>query len=150
MKNENITRWVNDLATTDAEQAQGALCYIDAEGRTAYCCLGKGSMLVPDMPTLFPDFGDPDYDVNASKVRFGYDREDDLAPREFMKWLGYEEGIDTECSFNVFIDFPEDLRDPKDTVLHYFGAADLNDSGFTFAEIADVIRYFGLQDKVRS
>lgn len=149
MKNANITAWVNDLATTDAEQAQGALCYTDPEGRKAYCCLGKGSTLVPGLQIFEPERGDSEYDTSVVKVKFGDAQEDDLAPREFMEWLGYEEGVKSECAFNVFVDFPDYLTSPNDTKLRYFGAADLNDAGFTFAQIADVIRYFGLHDKVR-
>jgi hypothetical protein len=167
MFNFNILTWANELATTDKEQAPGALCLAFSDGRKSYCCLGLGSTLVPDMKISKPMFYTLDRAVPQVKVGFGKLKADVLAPIEFMSWLGYdmsEKSADTD--YDVYFDIPDSITerssfdreaegdggnpdyDETCGLLRKNSAASLNDDGLTFAQIADIIRYFGLSDEV--
>lgn len=180
MFNENIIKWATTLKETDAQQGAGALCLVGSTGERAYCCLGLGSTLVPNMPIREPIFVEHlgvETMIHTEhphlKVCFGNEGVDALAPIEFMEWLGYDmsgEGEPqwrTHAEFDVYIDFPEALRernvedlseegmgydreyDSEGNSLAGNSCASLNDDGFTFTQIGDLILFFGLSDRVR-
>lgn len=163
MKNDNIMKWADDLAATTEAQGTGAMCVIEDDGKKHYCCLGLGSAIsAPGIPVV--SFHD------GFKFAFGAAQADGLAPIEFVEWLGYtvepnEVGAVTK-QFDVYFDFPTGMRvrsmqdknaecDGGTTESDHLGgflsehtAATLNDDDFTFEQIADVIRHFGLADSL--
>lgn len=168
MFNFNILTWANELATTDKTQAPGALCLLYGDGRKSYCCLGLGSTLVPGMQTNKQQAIDLVLGVKPQvKVQFGQLGVDTLAPIEFMKWLGYDmSSSNPDTDYDVYFDIPDDIKersawdreasddggnthyDNECGLLRKNSAASLNDDGLTFAQIADIILYFGLSDEV--
>lgn len=170
MRTDNMTTWANGLLTTTDKQADGTMCRQFASGRKEFCCLGWGSTLVPNMPIRWEDANligkDPDFHY---EIGFGEAGTAGLAPIEFMEWLGYDmsEVENRSGAWDVFIDFPEGLRvrpdyDTRGEALDhespYFTdavlmrtnmtCASLNDSGFTFAQIGDLLLYFGITDEI--
>lgn len=139
MNHDNINKWVEFLRTTDLPQGQKRL-----RSEEGYCCLGIGCVVAGIEAVS-------DFDRHA----FGEHRCDSLAPYEFMEWLGIS--YDPEYSdqeFDLVIDWPEEMTlrvsrySSSDIQAEYSGVwtlAKLNDSGFTFAQIADVIEYFGIR-----
>lgn len=170
MKNDNITKWADDLRTTTERQTDGALAKkidIGADAEViGYCCIGFGcTFSAPDIRIEWPD--DADDTDDALKGVFGGHRVDDLAPIEFMEWLGYDThhwSMDQGAAFDIHPDWPTRLRvrseyDKRDSMLGGDATADhlgkhlvsvslagLNDDGVTFAQIADIIHHFGLSD----
>lgn len=147
---QNFSLWVDELATTDKPQAEGKLCgYVkDASGNQkrdsngdliiGYCCLGIGYDMMEDKDPAYAEYLEPN--------RASY------PPPEFLKWLGLRYDYQSD---DVVIDWPPDLiarpgefddGDPMEQ--HLPGGADLNDNGFTFAQIADVLGYFGIKGMV--
>lgn len=133
----NTAAWINHLRTTLALQARGAMCLV-IEGRPHYCCLGLGSEQA-QIPSVL--------DTDRRAMSFGGQAL--LAPKEFVEWLGvpnlrdYPE--DTR-GFDIILDYPEDLR-PRDFMYGpvIVSAAGLNDRGFSFHQIADMVDYFGIR-----
>lgn len=167
MRNANITKWADELSTTNEQQVTGALCQVGIRGDAAYCCLGFGSTLVPNLYITMPSaMKIADSDDNHAKALFGATEADGLAPPEFMEWLGYVMD-DDPGQRDVYFDFPDNLRvrsaedrdaaneggdvgyDEEGAWLPNLTAADANDSGFTFAQIADIIHHFGLADDIK-
>jgi len=169
MRNQNITQWADDLATTKERQARASLCIEYVGEQKEYCCLGLGSTLVPKMQIKQVGTGDLTPD-GRSKFAFGRTGATSLAPYEFMVWLGYDEDdlIPFDAGeYDVYFDIPYSIKersidaqnnaafdddpslDGSGVPLVNNSAASLNDDGFTFKQIADVIRYFGLSDEVR-
>lgn len=177
MWNDNIKKWVDDLLTTTDAQVDGKLCEVEYRGdpvdgdpkrHVGYCCLGKGSTLVPKIEQFWPDDDYPD----GGTVYFGARRAGQLAPREFMEWLGYNVSADVLASrtseWDVFIDFPVDMRIRSgydrnksdvggDRMNDMYGefirenmsCANLNDADFTFKQIGMLIKHFGLYDDLK-
>lgn len=151
------------LETTDKEQAQAALT--DGVG---YCCLGVATVICPTMDNerrrvfLGLDPWPSNNDIHSGK----------LAPVEVMEWLGLphedrhrmgEDEPDFDYrEYDPRLEFPHDYYgarvlvwaqavydsgvDPGDypSVEDEVSLAGLNDSGLTFKQIAQMIRYFGL------
>lgn len=173
MKSDNITKWAHDLRTTVERQATGALAMRldvgEVKDSVGYCCIGFGCTVSapgiairwPDESEDFIDDGDP------TRARFGTHAVDDLAPIEFMEWLGYDAdhwNMDRESAYDIHPDWPTNLRersaqdvaakddggsnryDHQGKHLVSVSLAGLNDDGVTFAQIADVIHHFGLSD----
>jgi len=136
MNPDNIKRWTQELRTTDLPQAQDHLCSgLDDHGNVGYCCLGVGTRLThPNHPWLEP---------NAMG----------LAPYHFIEWLGmkFNPALDTdqivETGWDVEIDVPPEIDFADESTATPTGAT-LNDAwGLTFAQIADMIDYFGLKEQ---
>lgn len=166
MKNDNITKWADELDATDAAQTKNKLCLVEPDGTKKFCCLGFGSTLVPDLPVQWPM---PTEHMDNPAL-FGEVGAQDVAPREFMEWLGYTipasrgDGGDP-WQWDVFPDWPADIRHPhpdeherhpsepeREGILftESTSLANLNDEGFTFKQIADIIRHFGLRDSINN
>lgn len=176
MRNDNITKWADELATTTEKQATGALVLVNRSKTKAYCCLGFGSCVtMGDVKIEEPDdaafdFASTDHFVDdeaAETIKVGEAEVVDLAPREFIEWLGYVlPESETGVSFDVYPDWPtnlllrsnqdkadaerggDDLHDGTGGPLTSESLATLNDNGFTFTQIADIIRHFGLSDNI--
>ena len=158
MNEANIKAWVQNLRTTTLKQGKNHLCEVDPKGGRHFCCLGVGSKQA----------GVP-HQVNEEThmLEFGDEHADNLAPYEFMVWLGlvphsvetdvaqHGEPLDVEDGYDVHLDYPYEIRNLRQqgkefsasagTFSSLSTAASLNDSGFTFAQIADMIDYFGLR-----
>lgn len=138
------------------------------------CLGWGSAYLVPGLEIHWPEGDDfTAYDEHGlavgmrdeESVQFGAAAVNGCAPREFIEWLGYtpepyQQGAPNE--WDVYLDIPHDLRvrpqydkpdDPMDHTSPLFDdalemltltCATLNDEGFTFAQIGDLIRYFGL------
>ena len=138
MKNENVQKWINEMRTTDKAQATHRLCILLTGGDRSYCCLGLGSEL---MGLTGSDGGG-----DAGTLRYGAVATATMAPVEFLLWLG----INTTTSVvegDVFPDWGEVGELETLSTNHKIGtlaASGLNDRGFTFAQIADIFDYFGV------
>lgn len=153
VRNEHIDEFVNLLRATDKEQGKGELCTIlavDEHGdptEVAYCCLGLGSkhinlsenvLLNEDDEATFPG-------------QIGFDGITGLAPVAFAQWLGIAgEGDNSEVDPRLDVRGAGLLLLQRVKAAHITALADLNslatlnDNGFTFPQIGDMIAYFGL------
>lgn len=174
MMNDNIRAWIEQMRTTTEEQAQQhlAVCHFDTENDRqvlGYCCLGLGSKELADVEVEIITPGTPE---NGEEMPVYMNRMQDLAPVAFRVWLGVlDEDYPLQDESDVSIDYPlraVDYSDPGLTRLAnlrqqghggsptytpplvgaLMSAASLNDAGFTFAQIADVVAYFGLRREV--
>lgn len=134
----NFRKWIAELRTTDKTQCKGQL-HVEGDG---YCCLGIGYAMLP----------------NHSPEELRHRR---LAPPAFLRWLGFEHvsGLDEDVQIDWLDNFetqgkrgiiegsPEELDVGVPYSKDMGGAAELNDEGFTFAQIADVLNYFGVKER---
>lgn len=137
MNEERLAQWITELRTTEETQCKGQL-HVDGDG---YCCLGIGYKLVP---------GYSERDLLSKR----------LAPPSFLIWLGFErvssldedvridwqDGLETQGQVSTYND--EDVYGGGvPYTADMGGAAELNDSDFTFKQIADVLAYFGIRER---
>lgn len=126
---ENRAQWLAALRSGTYSQTKGYL-------RTdeGYCCLGVACDVA----------GIPSERLSTAAWNFGRYGMDQVLPEEGEEWLGVN-------TANPQLDIPFDLieqgpRFPdEDFVAGGVGTtlAELNDGGLTFAQIADMIDYFG-------
>lgn len=117
--------WVAALRSGQFKQGHGVL-----SNGEEYCCLGVACVLagIEADPTPYGD--DEPY-------RLYFDNEPLVLPQRGQDWLGVDEG-------NPNIDAPRWLRiDTQDGDPWPADVATLNDDGFTFNQIADLVEYFG-------
>lgn len=149
MNIENVKKWTNTLRTTEREQISHTLIGIDSETGeiTGMCCLGIGEVECMGKTittesiagTYFPR-------VN------GEARSNGLPGSGFARWLGASVlGSEDAAKSDVTIDTPgiftvragEDLDDEE---YSHVTASILNDEfHLTFAQIADMVDYFGVR-----
>lgn len=128
---ERIRLWVDALRSGDYKQGDGQL----RARRTAgdeFCCLGVlCELAIKDGVTVTVDRREgTDY--------FLYEGQAGLLPREVIDWAGFDPDGDLEGDLDGFYD----------VALGVAGtAAELNDNGEPFANIADVIAHAFLSDK---
>lgn len=152
MNQENFDLWCNALTSGAYPQAKG---YLKRGG--GYCCLGVGCKVM-GLDQRGPisgivQFRDP-ADVNAE------DWFESMPPLAFHVWLGTltQEQADrlrvrgTQAA-DVRINWPDDIKirgDGNDPLTSATKAAvvnscsGLNDQGFTFSQIVDLMRHFGI------
>lgn len=116
--------WLAALRSGTYSQTKGYL-------RTdeGYCCLGVACDVA----------GIPSERLSTTAWNFGRYRMDQVLPEEGEEWLGVN-------TANPDIDFPaHGYRNERlnETVYGAVSLAGLNDSGWTFEEIADAIEEFG-------
>ena len=110
MKRDIAEKWIADLR---AGPLQAKRVLFDGAG---HCCLGRLCVLAGL---------EPKYNASRDKYEFG-DRESFSLPPEVREWAGMK---DEDGNYHL---------DDEDDELSQFLARD-NDSGKTFAEIADII-----------
>lgn len=134
----NMVRLIEALRSGEYTQVTGQLGKRLPDGTVGNCCLGVASRLAG---------------VRGRWAWWGagivYDGEPKVAPPRVQDWLGV-----SSCSnpANPDIDYPEEYatyqEQVDDAVLIFDGIgsmAELNDAGFTFAQIADILDYFGVR-----
>lgn len=123
MKKEIQDRWVLALRSGEYRQGRDAL---NKNGK--FCCLGVLCDLFseerPGDVEILEDFGGS----------VTYDGRDDFPPTAVQEWAG----LSNESGYFVLI-----YAEAGDTIGTGFTLADLNDEGFTFNEIADLIEHLG-------
>lgn len=138
-KPQNWAKWLTELRTTDKPQTIGTLLddvLVEDSVVTGYCCLGLGSCLIPN------------FDLPGQRgARMDFN---DLAPPEFIKWLGLwgdaDKDEEPDTGYDLVFDFEwEHLRYDYSPDCSYPSASWANDAGFTFAQIADLLDYFGVR-----
>lgn len=152
----NLHLWTQELRTTQRQQVNGVLGKIvavnqDGDPVVGNCCLGVGTELAgvtPEFPESFDD--DRDEYVPAGEGDYGYyDGEHEFPPSAFFHWLDLDRGEEQDLQ----IDWPVNrfglpvyiCRDGSEPMN--WTAATLNDGlKLPFAQIADVIDYFGVRD----
>lgn len=158
---DHFAIWVHQMRTTTLPQARSHLAAPMGDGTVGYCCLGLGSLLVPNCAVVPVNF---DVEVPEHSHYFGTNGAEDLAPIEFIEWLLPEFADGGHTEFDLRPDWPEmgstqgaAIYDPATGALDQVvgrmpfrevSAAKMNDDGFTFAQIADVFAYFGIGDVV--
>jgi hypothetical protein len=144
---ENLETWLREMETTDKPQVDGFLCRAtdDDKDVLGYCCLGLGAELVPGINII--TVGENEDGYCGSKF-FGETAEDALAPVEFIDWLGIDRSdAEDKSSYDIALDFPDEMHTIDGNEARYnLTAAGMNDAGFTFPQIAQMIRYFGIAE----
>ena len=120
MNKEIKERWVAKLRSGDCLQGRSGLKY-DCNGETRYCCLGV-------LTELYAQEHGIKFTVNGNKLK--YDQGEELICEAVRVWAGLE-SHDPEVSF-----IP--LRGSIST-NNVRELSIINDSGSSFAEIADMI-----------
>lgn len=145
MKNDNIMAFARLLQTTDALQTRGHLGHRNDDGEH-YCCLGLGPC------KLIPDRVDVEWVDDGAEELLYVDNFNGIAPLAFVDWLGLTIPYLYERvgEFGIKVDW--DGTTDRDGVplahTQLEALAGLNDAGFTFAQIGDLIAHFGLQQEV--
>lgn len=141
MNKEHFDQWLHELRTTTSGQGQSQLMWTQA-GERYYCCLGLGCEVMGLEPHVELDSEFPSYGARRAQL---------LAPVEFIVWLGldpnspsFRDHERSQGEFDVRVDYPEALCMQDDS--NPPSAAGMNDSGFTFSQIADVFEYFGIKE----
>lgn len=125
-------QWIEALRDPERKQARGFL-----NNGTGMCCLGVACDI-----SEVGGWQDHSFDGNVwYNPGIGWGHEDKGLPNPVAKWLG----VPTDPNYR-----PENPRVPGLLVKNDYetgldsdvSLAQLNDSGFTFAQIADVIEYF--------
>lgn len=140
---EHELKWVEALRTTTRKQGTGQLGqFID--GEMFACCLEIGCEAAGFEPTFYDRLDNPifpaesRFPVEATHVAF-YDNEL-TAPYEFGEWLNAREDYQ-----DPMLDIPDDYRD-QDGEPYKLRCSTLNDALYlSFAQIADLIEYFGVK-----
>ncbi len=132
------TAWVNALREPERKQAKNRLQLVDSNGNKYQCCLG----VLCELQGLKSSLMDSSYSVDdgpedvmsVSEFEFGYGEfENGLPTESFMKSLGMAEKPATFVySFKAF----------GTTFYQKTALSELNDDGFTFSQIADIIECF--------
>jgi len=160
----NLTHWyewLDSLATTEDPQARGHLA-ADTDNGLGYCCLGHGCTVAGIDMVVLPLLDDHGNEITEtdpawvdSEQRYAFAGATDLAPDRFAHWLGLDDHDKFEVDITVAWPMNPPLTAPPsdDTEAYPDGmpyhedlatASNLNDRGrLTFAQIADVLRYFG-------
>ena len=131
MNQEILKQWLEALRSGEYKQTKGALMKSTAyppsfekEPERCYCCLGVLTELYRKEKTDFDWELESCSKEKSGKVRGTFIGEKDFLHEDIMNWCGLEEA-DPGVNF--------DADDGPDSV------ADLNDSGRTFADIADML-----------
>lgn len=149
MNIENVKKWTNTLRTTEHEQVSHVLIGMDGgTGEvTGMCCLGIGEVECMGKTITAKQV----HDVYMPRVN-GEQRSNGLPGSDFVRWLGATVvGGEDAAKSDVRLDTPEDFtvragEDLDDEEYEHVTASLLNDDfHLTFAQIADMIDYFGVQ-----
>lgn len=169
----HIKEFTHLLRTTDKPQTTGYLAAVVEDGALGFCCLGLQSCELADVERLdVHDAGDQRIaHFRSIDERGDAHLNSRLAPWPLVEYLLGEEFANAALArarrvnpnynphslgWDFTIDWPDDLAffdrqeddgpeadlAPQDCDLGSLAA--LNDAGFTFEQIADIVDYFGL------
>lgn len=134
MDKEIAREWVEELRKGDRKQARGALHVINEDGSESFCCLGvlEDILVRKGLEQRVFVAGDPE-GIGAEKLdQYGYYGIDDSQ-------LGNETGVLTksaQAALGIEVGNPDVELADGDGVA---SLAELNDEGYTFEQIADLI-----------
>lgn len=146
MKSSIKKKWLSALESGLYDQIKGQLgAYVDG-GKDKYCCLGVLCDVLLDDDKAPIELRERYEDIQDTDIVFNY--ESALLPTDIVDYLGFEHtdpdfSLDLDPDGHYYDDHDESYREPFD----YRGTAvelslsGLNDTGFTFGQIADVIRW---------
>lgn len=149
---EKINEWTAALRSGKYKQAIGVLA---ASQQDTYCCLGLLCVLsggeVVDNPDLV-ETGVPGA-ANPKAIEMGGQKYEGLPPVEMVEALGFDlrDALVVEQSFNALPvwdmhpDWGDVMGQDDEPLQSEHSIAALNDGGFTFEQIADIIDYFGVR-----
>lgn len=149
---KNLAIWIEEMRTTDAPQVGRALARL-VHDKVGFCCLGLGSCRAGVANNIQTELDWLAKDPERRHVNFGFGAENvgTLAPREFLEWLGIAPPKDDRWqprAFDVLIDWADCGALPtKNGTLATYSCSRLNDEGFTFSQIADIVEFFGIRDQ---
>lgn len=116
MMNQEIKAlWTAALRSGEYEQGRSYLCTVDDDGERRFCCLG----VLCDLAVLV---GAAEEEEVMGVVQ--YDENSEVLPPGVMRWAGLS--ADDPCVFSN----PEEMSE---------SLATLNDGGYSFTQIADLI-----------
>lgn len=143
MRSSIKSKWVGALRSGQYEQAQGRLGIFNREGgKDMYCCLGVLCDVALDYDTA-PVMLASNQDQGEMQFKFGPDHFSNSLPgTNLWEWAGGDKKNAWDYSFDL--DPTEEFRDwGFDSRGTYVGLdlAELNDDGFTFDQIADIIEW---------
>lgn len=124
--NANAKLWLDALRSGEYEQGEGALHALAAgECPDQFCCLGVACKVFDDANP-----GVLIISPSATSRHLKYDSELGFLPERVIEWLGLAEGN----SNGMYYMSPEERAAEE-----YMSLINLNDTGASFEEIADVI-----------
>lgn len=133
MKTEVKRRWIEALRSGEYGQVKATLAVINEDGSPiGYCCLGVLCDLVGE------EAGAPST-IENGRIKWGMAA--DMPPPSIREYAGLPEFSTYDYSFSLDYD-PRDT-DPYDARGYRVGLflPELNDEGFTFDQIADIIEW---------
>lgn len=129
--------WTAALRSGKYKQTQGALCETDYDGNRSYCCLG----VLSDQAVIDGKGQWLNLDVN-----YGLYYSDDDSSRGAVVGY-YTDGVRAWAGMGhkdeaagIEVEYTDPQSGVQETLI--LDLVGLNDSGFTFNQIADVIDYF--------
>jgi hypothetical protein len=137
-RTDRFRKWIRELRTTDLRQARRQL-RVGNGVPEGFCCLGIGYRRMPG------------YSEDILRIN-------SLPPAQWYDWLGVPVNEFSRRSvkhgLDLYIDWPAPLTQrPNDhgwsgpyLSASLGTAATLNDQGFTFRQIADILDYFGVKE----
>jgi hypothetical protein len=128
-----IDEWVDELRNGNRLQTGGHLDVITKNGERRQCCLGVVCDLIRGRAGLSIDVATTENDVIVK-----YNSESATLPQTAWKYLGFTDG---NPEFNAPLTESQIVQASQDGKNFAWTLSGLNDDGFTFAQIADVIAY---------
>ena len=148
---DNQRAWVAKLRDPELNQAHGKLKKYAKDGTPSYCCLG----VLTELSGLCVEARNNEYGVSFVDIGAGEDAEfyESYPAATVRKWGGT---LSADASGDMLLDWGTlaTLRDQgqwdadpswnRDNIGH-LSLASLNDFGFSFNQIADLIEYLGIK-----
>lgn len=137
-----VEAWIEELRSGRREQATGALCHIDENGKQSFCCLGVVTDMYAAQIGISKEISTAHHlNFSDPQVRYGEHGENAVLPVEMIDFLGLPHN-QRNPSFDLPLTSEQIEQAEVDGMPYIICLAELNDDGFTFEQIADVIQYF--------
>lgn len=138
--------WVEALRSGEYRQGTGVLCVIDSKGVAHHCCLGVLCELHKDAidirkATTSPFAVQNKYGPGSYVLMYGLTTID--LPQNVRTWAGLrDDNPRFSHDAEVSKEFAKRVYNLSEKEADYTSLALLNDKGYTFAEIADIIEKY--------
>jgi hypothetical protein len=140
--------WLDELRSGKYMQGQGHLCVLDpGTEERMFCCLGVGEVAAGGVVDKSPvDSTDDGRHILSLSMQGDQEWTESLASPEFARWLGLEP-VSKTGSYLEEVDFvlTEGFIKNRQGSRQKLTTSGLNDEGFTFEQIADLLEYFGIE-----